>query len=124
MNFHLTQMKKTILFVDDELINLLVLEKRFEETYNVLTAKSGEEALRVVSENKASLDAIISDLRMPEMNGLELISNLKLDIPCFLLTGYGYDDQINDALKSNKIKQVFQKPFDYNEIHYTLNELS
>lgn len=119
-------MKNTILFVDDELINLFVLEKRFEAEYNVLTAESGEDALKLVEENADSLNAIISDLRMPGMDGLELIDKVKpniLDIPCFLLTGYDFTDQINDAIKSSKIHHLFKKPFDYNEIDSKLKEV-
>ncbi|MEP1034047.1 response regulator [Ekhidna sp.] len=119
-------MKNTILFVDDELINLFVLEKRFETDYNVLTAESAEDALKVVEENKSSLNAIISDLRMPGMDGLEFINQVKpniLDIPCFLLTGYDFTDQINDAIKSSKIHYLFKKPFDYIEIDTKLKEV-
>ncbi|MEO9482865.1 MAG: response regulator [Ekhidna sp.] len=119
-------MKNTILFVDDELINLFVLEKRFESDYNVLTAESGEDALKLVEENKNVLHAIISDLRMPGMDGLELIDKVKpqiLDIPCFLLTGYDFTDQIDNAIKSRKINHLFKKPFDYNEIDAKLKEV-
>lgn len=119
-------MKNTILFVDDELINLFVLEKRFESDYNVLTAESGEDALKVVEANKESLNAIISDLRMPGMDGLEFIDKVKpgiLDIPCFLLTGYDFTDQISDAIKSSKIYHLFKKPFDYKEIDNKLKEV-
>lgn len=114
-----------ILFVDDELINLFVLEKRFEEAYNVLTAQSGKEALQKIAENRESLSAIISDLRMPEMNGLELIEKAKqeVNVPCFLLTGYDNNEQISEAIESKKVYCQFKKPFDYNEIHRTLQEV-
>ncbi len=119
-------MKNTILFVDDELINLFVLQKRFESDYHVLTAESAEDALKVVEDNKDSLQAIISDLRMPGVDGLELIDKVKpgiIDIPCFLLTGYDFTDQINDAIKSSKINHLFKKPFDYKEIDTKLKEV-
>lgn len=119
-------MKATILFVDDELINLFVLQKRFEGDYNVLTAESGEDALKIVEENQGSLKAIISDLRMPGMDGLEFIDKVKprlLDIPCFLLTGYDLTEQINHAIKSAKVNYLFKKPFDYNEIDTKLKEV-
>ncbi len=119
-------MKHTILFVDDELINLFVLEKRFESEYTVLTAESAEEALKVVQEKGDSINAIISDLRMPGMDGLALIDRVKpniLDIPCFLLTGYDFTEQISDAIKSSKIYYLFKKPFDYNEIDSKLKEV-
>ena len=118
-------MRHTILFVDDEIINLFVLEKRFESDYNVLTAESGQDALRIIEENKGTLNAIISDLRMPEMDGLQLIDKAKpnlVDIPCFLLTGYDRNKQIEDAISSKKVVYMFKKPFDYNEIDSVLKE--
>jgi response regulator RpfG family c-di-GMP phosphodiesterase len=117
--------KHTILFVDDEIINLFVLEKRFETEYNVLTAESGKDALKKVEENKDTLDAIISDLRMPEMDGLQLIDQVKpslVDVPCFLLTGYDRNKQIEDAISSKKVVYMFKKPFDYNEIDSVLKD--
>ncbi|MEQ8907116.1 response regulator [Ekhidna sp.] len=116
-------MRHTILFVDDEIINLFVLEKRFESEYNVLTAESGHDALRIIEENKGSLDAIISDLRMPEMDGLQLIDKAipsLIDVPCFLLTGYDRNKQIEEAIDSKKVAYMFKKPFDYNEIDSVL----
>ncbi|WP_420576621.1 response regulator [Ekhidna sp.] len=118
-------MRRTILFVDDELINLFVLEKRFEGEYNVLTAESGEEALEKIKLNKGSLDAIITDLKMPGMDGLQLINQVKpaiINIPCFLLTGFERMEQIDMALSTEKIQHMFKKPFDYEEIDSKLKE--
>ncbi|WP_420317210.1 response regulator [Ekhidna sp.] len=118
-------MRPTILFVDDEIINLFVLEKRFEGDYNVLTAESGEEALKKIEENKENISALISDLRMPGMDGLQLIDKIKpslIDIPCFLLTGYERNEQIEGAISSKKVVYMFKKPFDYNEIDSVLKD--
>lgn len=118
-------MRPTILFVDDELINLFVLEKRFEGDYNVLTAESGEDALVKIQQNKDSLRAIISDLKMAGMDGLQLIEQVKpslLDIPCFLLTGFDRIEQMDTALSTEKVQYIFKKPFDYNEIDSKLKE--
>lgn len=118
-------MKKTILFVDDEEINLFVLERRFEIEYNVLTANSATEALQKINESKGSLDALISDLKMPDMNGLQVIEKAKdslIGVPCFLLTGYEINNEIDEALQSKKIERLFKKPFNYNEISNTLKE--
>ncbi len=118
-------MKPTILFVDDEVINLFVLKKRFEGDYEVLTAESGEDALEVISKNKEALNAVISDLRMPGIDGLELIGQVKPtlpNIPFFLLTGYDYSPEINEALESGLITSTFKKPFDYNTINRKLQE--
>lgn len=118
-------MKKTILFIDDEEINLFVLAKRFEEDYVVLTANSALDAIEIIQNEKERLDAVISDVKMPDMSGLELIEktqdNLK-DIPCFLLTGYDNNEEIEKALHNKTVEKLFKKPFNYHEISNTLSE--
>lgn len=119
-------MKTTILFVDDEVINLYVLEKRFQSDYNVIIAESAEEALEKINETKEELRAIISDMRMPGMDGLQFIEKVKQekpDLPCFLLTGYDYSPKINEALASKTIIHLFKKPFEYQEIYSKLKEV-
>lgn len=116
-------MKHTVLFVDDEEINLFVLQRRFEEAYEVLTASSAKDALKIIEQEKNKIKAIISDLRMPEMDGSELIKEVQAimpDIPCFLLTGYNLNTETVRELSLSQIKKVFKKPFDYNEIHKEL----
>ncbi len=118
-------MKPTILFVDDEIINLFVLKKRFENDYDVLTAESGEEALEIIKENETRIRAVISDLRMPGIDGLVLINQAKEilpNTPFFLLTGYENNEQINQALMSGLIADSLKKPFDYEIIHRKLQD--
>ena len=118
-------MKPTILFVDDEVINLFVLKKRFENDYEVLTAESGEEAIEIIRENAVNINAVISDLRMPGIDGLELINQAKEilpDTPFFLLTGYENNEQITNALSEGLITSSFKKPFDHGVINRKLQE--
>jgi len=118
--------RHTILFVDDEIINLFVLKKRFEQDYDVLTAESGEEALQIIENNKNTLKAIITDLKMPGMDGLELIDKIKpdlIDIPCFLLTGFNKIEHVNPNFNTAKVQHLFKKPFDYEEIKSKLKEV-
>ena len=116
-------MKKTILFVDDEDVNLFVLSRRFEDDFNVLTCNSALQALSLIEEEKDAIHALISDVKMPEMTGLQLIEKAKKilkDVPCFLLTGYDNHESIERAIKENQVVQIFKKPFNYNEILDTL----
>jgi two-component system cell cycle response regulator len=72
-------MAATVLVVDDLLPNVKLLEAKLtSEYYEVLTARSGAEALKVVSEN--SVDIILLDVMMPEMDGFETCRRLKSDI--------------------------------------------
>ncbi|HHP7241524.1 MAG TPA: response regulator [Cyclobacteriaceae bacterium] len=116
-------MKKTILFIDDQEINLFVLEKRFEDTFNVLTASTNAEAKRIVKNPEQKIDALITDLGMPDMNGLEFLKQYNAylqDVKCFLLTGYNIDDEIKSALKEKVVLDVFKKPYEYDHIQKTL----
>lgn len=117
-------MKKTILFVDDEDINLFVLSRRFEDDFDVLTSSSALEAIELIKEKDGKIDALISDVKMPEMTGLEMIEKVRdilQETPCFLLTGYDNHDSIERAIEEKKIVKIFKKPFNYNEIREGLN---
>lgn len=85
-------MKKKILIVDDEKDILDLLSYNLsKEGFDVVTAKNGVEALKLAKQNP---DAIILDIMMPEMNGIEVIKELNKDsitasIPVLLLTAKG-----------------------------------
>ena len=116
--------KPAILYVDDEEANLLIFRVSFEGEREVLVANSPEEGLKKLLENKERIRAVISDMHMPEMNGVQFIKKAKEtsgDIPYFILSGYAFDDEIDDALKKNTIQKFFTKPFDRAEIERHLN---
>ncbi len=83
---------KTILLVDDELENLRSLGEILNRFgYKVIAKPDGLSALNVVREG-AKIDLIITDYRMPGMDGLELITSLKQvlpSVPVIILTAYG-----------------------------------
>lgn len=69
-------MSRTVLFVDDNPVILKTIQVAFaNEDYNVLLAKSGKEGLRLIQEHHPSV--IVTDLRMPEMDGLELLKKAR-----------------------------------------------
>ena len=69
--------KTTILYVDDEEINLFIFEQTFQDDYKVFTANSGEEGLKQLDNHAESILVVISDMRMPNMNGVEFITQAK-----------------------------------------------
>lgn len=81
---------KTIMIVDDEEPIRDVFSKSFSRGgYNVVTAESGEEALKLMRENPCWV--LFLDLNLPEMNGLELCREIRKTWPmaiCFAVTGY------------------------------------
>ena len=102
----------TVLYVDDEPINCSMFELNFKKYYHVLLAESGMEALDVLNENK-QVDVIVSDMKMPGMDGLEFIQKVKetnKGLPCFILTGYDLTQDLMEAIKNGIVVKYFQKP--------------
>ena len=73
--------KHTILIVDDEDNNLQLLKRSLRRNYNVLTATNGIEALNLVKTIGDEIAMIISDQRMPEMQGVEFLQEVSKDHP-------------------------------------------
>lgn len=118
-------MSNKILYVDDEQINLKLFEINFSEKYDVLIADNGIKGLEMLEDNPDVL-VVISDMKMPKMNGLEFIKKAKekyLDIKFYILTGFEITDEIQNALNNGLIIKYFRKPFDLNEIESSINEV-
>ncbi|MFH7326485.1 sigma-54-dependent transcriptional regulator [Desulfurivibrio sp. C05AmB] len=108
---------KTILVVDDEPNYLIILSELLrDEGYEVFTAGQGDEALQVVKE--ADLDLIITDMRMPGMDGLELLKTVKAgnsDLPVIMITAFGEVDKAVAAMQAGAFNYV-AKPFNNDEL--------
>jgi CheY-like chemotaxis protein len=108
-------MNTRILIVDDNDVNLLLISKILDiEGYEVLTARSGREALRSVKENTP--DLAILDVMMPEMNGYELCEKLRqppynICIPIVMLTAMNSESEQKRAREAGA-DEVWSKPFD------------
>jgi len=82
--------KKTILIVDDDMILRQMYGARLEaEGYNIIFAGNGEEAIKLTKEHKP--DALILDIMMPKINGIDVLKTLRADentknIPVVVLT--------------------------------------
>lgn len=110
--------KPTILFVDDEPVNLMVYETCFSELCNVLLAQSGAQALSVLDQN-SNIQGVFSDIRMPGMDGIEFIRKAKPLYPSitfFVVTGYGMSHDITTAIVQGLISGYFYKPIDMDEL--------
>lgn len=82
---------------------------RDSESYNVLEAENGKEALEILKNNKT--DLVISDINMPEMKGFDLLKEIKERFPLIkrvLITAYNVEDYLNLALKYD-IGNIFVK---------------
>jgi DNA-binding NtrC family response regulator len=104
--------KFCILIVDDDDTIIGLLRKLFSnENYRVYTASNGREALKLLREIRA--DAVLLDYMMPNMNGLELLGEIKEkfpDIACLMMTSHGEIGLAVEAMKQGAVDFV-EKPF-------------
>ena len=112
-------MEYTILYVDDEEINLRLFKKSFRRDFNILLAGSAKEALEIIKTTK--IDIIITDQSMPEMTGVELlkiINQLLPEIPPhrLVLSGYSADSDIEEAFNYYQLFSFVQKPWEYDDL--------
>jgi len=100
-----------ILVVDDEPNSLFgICEILTDEGYRVIPAQNGREALETLQTN--SIDILITDEKMPDMSGMELLSEIKRisgEIPVILITAYGSVSMAVEALKQGAF-YFFEKP--------------
>lgn len=116
----------TVLYIDDEDFNLVLFTMMFKGHFNVITAKSGKEGLEIM-EKTPDLNAVITDMNMPHMNGLEFIEKAKsitTDLPYIILTGYSRNMELQMAMEQGKISSCIEKPFNERLIVNTVTQLS
>lgn len=115
-----------ILIVDDELnIRKAIAEHILGDTYQCMTAKDGEEALKVYTRFQPHL--VMLDVRIPKINGIEVLNEIKKqnpDIPVIVMTGDATVDTAITAMKSGAY-DFLMKPFNIEKLKITIkNALS
>jgi PAS domain S-box-containing protein len=116
----------TILLIDDEQMIIKVGEELLEELgYNVLTAESGPDALKLYAKNADKIDLVIMDMIMPGMGGGETFDRLKQikpNIKVLLSSGYSINGQASEILKRG-CDGFIQKPFNINQLSEKIQEI-
>jgi len=120
----LTDAARRVLFVDDE-PNILRTLRRLcrREEYEVVTAESGPDALAQLEETPASV--IISDYRMPEMTGVEMLAAAKSIVPDsirIILSGFADTQAVLEAINKGEVYRFLPKPWDDQELLTTINQ--
>lgn len=110
----IVQSDHKILVVDDEVANLQKLHRTLIGRYTVLTAQSGSEALGVL-EKEPAIAVIITDQRMPDMTGLELLSHTLESHPHLIriiLTGFTDVEVLMEAINTCRVFRYLVKPWE------------
>jgi len=117
---------KKMLIVDDEETLTYSLYQSFiisQQEYEVITAASGEEASEKLLNTE--FDLVITDIKMPGMDGLELLSLIKSKYPAtevIVMTAYGSPEKRDEALEKGA-RFYIEKPFEIKEIKQLVMEL-
>ena len=104
-------MKKRILVVDDDNMNLARTRIILGKEYDVLLADSGAQALAKV--RSETVDMVLLDIDMPEMNGIETFERMKgfaPEIPVIFLTASGLEEDVVSAIKLGAVNYL-KKPY-------------
>jgi len=112
-----------VLFVDDEPDNLTVFEAACTPQFRVLTANSGERALKLLAEHEVIV--LLADQRMPRMTGLELLSKVRVDFPevvRMLVTAYADLENAIEAINCGQVRRYLKKPWEHGELLSALTE--
>jgi signal transduction histidine kinase len=112
-----------LLVIDDEEEILKALYRQFRRSYHVYTANSAAEGLRIMTETP--IQVIISDQRMPGMNGAEFFGKVKTEYPDamrLLLTGYADIQAMISAINDGNIYRYIVKPWDPVELDTVVRE--
>ena len=115
-------MKYKIMIVDDEPVNLRTLERLFRQNYHVVTAQSGAEALTLLDQHDVAL--LISDQRMPQMTGIELMKRtvaLRPQMVRILLTGYTDVSALVEAINCGLVYRYVTKPWNNDDLRQTVS---
>lgn len=113
----------TVLLVDDEVNNLQLLKRTLRGKYNILTASNGKEGLEVLENNVDRISLIVSDHKMPIMEGTEFLekaNEISPDVIKILLTGFSDIEILMDAVNKCNLFQYMLKPFDPEELQQVI----
>lgn len=123
-NLYMTQKRipNTLIIVDDSALNRAILHEIFKDTYQIEEAENGMECLEKILDHKEDVCAVLLDIVMPVMNGMELLKILKTQrlteqIPVFFITAEGsdrvlkegYDMGVMDIISKPVVPYVVQK---------------
>jgi len=117
---------KKVLIVDDEETLTWSMAKSLSkdrDKYEVMIANNGKEALSLLKKDK--IDLVISDIRMPDINGLDLLVRIKMEHPqtkVIIMTAYGSSDVQKEANRRGSLFYI-EKPFEINDIRKIIIDL-
>ena len=117
--------KPSIIYLDDEEINLILFKEMFKADFDIYTTTSPTEALEFLRENEVNF--VLTDQLMPTMTGVEFLKELdelsvKYSPKRVMISGFTQEGEVNEALKNNLIHKFVSKPWTYQGLKDLLME--
>ncbi len=114
-----------VMYVDDEPLNRRVFDANFRARLDVITCGSGAEALEIIAARPGEIGVLLSDQRMPEMTGVELLEKVRAtapDIQRMIITAYSDMQAVMDAVNRGQVARYFVKPWVREELSAVLED--
>ena len=118
LKFHSANGKRRILVVEDEFINREILSYMLQETYEVVPAETGGQALEILEEQYSTLSLVLLDLNLPDMQGMEILRRIKSEektamLPVIVMTA---DQEAEVECLSLGATDFISKPYPRQEV--------
>jgi response regulator RpfG family c-di-GMP phosphodiesterase len=109
----------SILYVDDEEVNLRVFKNTFRRDFNIFLAGSAKEGIEILEKN--TVDIVITDQRMPAVTGVEFLKQVHHMFPSIppnrlILSGFAKDEEIEVAFEKYKLFSFISKPWNADDL--------
>lgn len=115
-----------IMVVDDEILGVEALERGLRcKGHQVVTVRSASDALATVASGGCRVDLIVTDYKMPEMNGIDLLKKIRQEkkrIPVIMMTALADQRIMADAINSG-CDGFLLKPFDLDELIWEIEKV-
>ncbi|MCY1076610.1 sensor histidine kinase [Archangium lansingense] len=114
-----------VLYVDDDALNLRVFEANFGSKFRIFRCSTPAEALTLLEQKRNEIGVILSDQRMPQMTGVELLERARTlapDAKRMLVTAYSDMQAVIDAVNRGQVSRYFVKPWDRAEVLAALED--
>ncbi len=115
----MNELKPSLIYLDDEEINLILFKEMFKRDFDIQTTTSPNEAIEYVKNNE--LDYILTDQLMPVMTGVEFLKELnKLGVSeksmKVIISGFTQEGEVDEALNTKLIDSFVSKPWSYDNL--------
>ncbi|MEQ8323277.1 MAG: response regulator [Vicingaceae bacterium] len=107
----------SVLYVDDEIINLKAFQANYRRIFNVYVARTAMEGVKILEEE--SIQVVLSDQRMPEITGVEFFESILSKHPDtirILITAFSNIQAVIDAINKGNVYRYVTKPWDKDEL--------